>query len=110
MPQRELFLPNYPRAIEHNITLLTEYYTKLQYTQYKHIANTHLSSEQHRDPRFIRPPTMIPLVHIFINECNPENDIIANKDTIQIENEQSHLYDDTGRYLITISTTRLRWL
>ncbi|HYP42844.1 MAG TPA: RNase H family protein, partial [Candidatus Nitrosocosmicus sp.] len=35
---------------------------------------------------------------------------MTNQDTIQINNENTDLYEDTGRYLTTISTTRLKWL
>ena len=37
-------------------------------------------------------------------------DIIANKDTIQVNNEQTYIYEDIGTHLITIPTTRIKWL
>ena len=110
MPQKELFPPNHPTVIEHNIVLLTRYYTKTQHDHYKNIIDTHFSPEQNKDSRFISPPTNIPYTQIFINECNPEKDIITNTDTLQIINEQTHIYENTGNYLITIPTTRLKWL
>ena len=110
MPQKDLFPFNHPTVITHNITLLTNYYTKLQHTHYKIILNTHFTQKQNRDTRFIPPPTAILFTQIFINECNPEKDILANKETIQIHNEQTHIYEDTGKYLITITTTKLKWL
>lgn len=72
MPQRDLFPPNHPTVIEHNITLLTRYYTKTQHDHYKNIINTHFSTEHNRDSRFTPPPINIPHTQIFINECNPE--------------------------------------
>ena len=43
-------------------------------------------------------------------ECNPEKDIITNRDTIQTQNEITHIYDNTDKYLTTISTIKLKWL
>ena len=110
MRQREIFPLNHPIVIEHYITLLTIYYKKLQHEHYKHITNTYFFLEQNKDSRFIPPPTTIPLTHIFIKECNPKKYIVSNKYTTQINNEQAHLYEDTGKHLTTISTTRLKWL
>lgn len=110
MSQRDLFPSNYPIILEHNTILIIEYYTKLQHEYYTHIANSHFLPEQNRDLRFITPPMIISLAHISIQECNPEKAIITNKDTIQIKNEQTHLYENTCGYLITIPTTRQRWL
>ena len=73
MDATNFFFPfNHPTIITHNIKLLTNYYTKLQYTHYKIILNTHFLLEQNRDTRFIPAPTAIPLTKIFINECNPQ--------------------------------------
>jgi len=110
MPQRELFPFNHPTIITHNITLLTQYYTKLQHKYYKNILNTYFTPEQNIDTRFIPPPTSIPLTQIFITECNLEKDILTNKDTIQIHSEQTHIYENTGKHLTTIPTTKLKWL
>ena len=41
--------------------------------------DTHFTLEQNRDTKFILPPTNISFTQIFINECNPEKDILANK-------------------------------
>ena len=50
----------------------------------------------------IHPPTTtIPLCHININECNPENDIAHTQSTIQSQHGVSHIYDNIGRHLIT---------
>ena len=110
MPQRELFPLNQLPVIEHNIKLLKEYYTKHQHRYYKNIVNTHFTPAQTRDTRFIPPPTIIPHTQISIIECNPEKDITTIKNTIQTQNELTHIYEDTGKHLITIPTTRLKWL
>ena len=72
--------------------------------------NSYLIPEQNRNTRFIPPPTAVTFTQIFINECNPEKAILTNKETIQINNEEIHIYEDTGKNLITIPTTRLKWL
>ena len=46
----------------------------------------------------------------MINECNPEKDIKVNACTIQIQNDTAHIYEETGKYLITIPIDRLKWL
>ena len=72
MPQKDLFSFNHPTVIIHNITLLTNYYTKLQHTHYKTILKSHCTQDQNKDTWFILPPTTVPFTQIFINECNPE--------------------------------------
>ena len=63
-----------------------------------------------RDTRYIPPPQTIPLCHIHINECNPEEDIACTQYTIQTQYDTADIYDNTGRHLITIPETRLKWL
>ena len=108
--QREFFPYNQPLVTKHNTTLLQEYYTKHQHSYYKNILETYFTTVQNRDTRFIPSSEIIPHTQISITECNPENDIITSKNTIQTQNEVTHLFEDTGRYLTTISTTRLKWL
>ena len=110
LPQRTLFPLNQPLVIEHNLKLLNEYYTKYQHDYYKNIVNTHFTPAQLRDTRFIPPSTKLPHTQISIIECNPEEDIATTQNTIQTQNELTHLYDDTCKYLITIPTPRLEWL
>ena len=55
-----------------------------------------------RDIRYIPPPQTIPLCQIHINECNPEDDIACTQYTIQTQYDNAHIYDNTGRHLITI--------
>ena len=63
-----------------------------------------------RDTRYIPPPQTIPLCHIRINDCNPEDDITCTQYTIQIQFDTAHIDDNLGRHLITIPKTRLKWL
>ena len=110
MQQRELFPYNYLEVINHNITLLTNYYTQKQHLYYKNIAQAYFTPDQNRDTRFIPPPQKIPLTHISINECNLENDIKVSTNTIQTQKDVAHIYEDTRRHLITITDNRLEWL
>ena len=110
MPQYELFPLNQPLVLEHNIKLLKEYYTRQQHIYYKNIVHTHLTPTQTKDPRIIPPPTILPHTQISVTKCNPEKDIDTNESTIHIQNELTRIYENTGRHLITIPTTRLKWL
>jgi hypothetical protein len=56
------------------------------------------------------PPIILPLVTIFITECNIEKDIIIFVNTIQIQNDLALIYDIIGKHLITIPSIRLNWL
>ena len=57
------------------------------------------------------PPLIIlSLVTISITECNLEKDIIIFVNTIQIQNDLAHIYDNTKKHLITIPSIRLNWL
>jgi len=91
----------------HNTDLLTQYYTGRQHKHFVNIMNANFSTKQQRDTRYVTPTTTIPMAHIFINECNPENDIETYSDTIQTQFDVAHIYEDTGRHLITIPKMRL---
>ena len=110
MAQRELFPPNLPTVMHHNLNLLTTYYTDYQNRHYQNIINTYFTPEQNRDTRYIPSPTIIPCVKTSTTECNPERDINTNKCTIQTQNDKTHIYNDTGKYITTIPTTRIKWL
>ena len=75
MAQRELFPPNLPTVMHHNLNLLTTYYTDYQNRHYQNIINIHFTPERNRDTRYIPPPTIIPCVKTSTTECNPERDI-----------------------------------
>ena len=95
MPQREIFPLNLPHIIEHNTSLLVNYYSKKQHIFYRNIINANFTLEKNRDTRYIPRPLIIPLAHISINECNPEKDIKVNTCTIQIQNDTAHIYEET---------------
>ena len=110
LTQNELFPLNHPSVITHNCKILKEFYTRHQYNYYNNIVQTHFTQTQSKDLRFIPAPIIMPQCHISTIECNPEKDIITTTNTIQTQNELTHIYEDTGRHLITIPTTRLKWL
>ena len=110
IPQREIFPLNLPHVIEHNTSLLVNYYSNKQNTFYKNIIDANFTLEQNRDTRYIPPPLIIPLVHISIDECNPKKDIKVDTCTIQIQNDTTHIYEETWKHLITIPIDRLKWL
>ena len=102
LPQKELFPWNNQNAINHKILLPTQYYTRKQHQHFTNILNINFNQEQMRDIRYIPPPQTIPLCQIHINECNPEDDIACTQYTIQTQYDNAHIYDNTGRHLITI--------
>ena len=107
LPQKNLFPWNNQNTIHHNILLLTQYYTHKQNHHFTNILQMNFNETQLRDNIYIPPPQAIPLCHIHINECNPNNDIVRIQNTIQNQHGASHIYDDDGRHLITIHEQRL---
>ena len=105
-----MFPWNNQNTINHNNLLLTQYYTHKQNQHFTNILQLHFNEEQLRDTIYIPPPLAIPLCHIHINECNPDNDIECTKNTIQSQHGISHIYDNDGCPLITIHEQRLQWL
>jgi hypothetical protein len=110
MQQRKLFPFDQPLTIKHNINLLIEYYTTCQHRYYKHTLDKYFTPLQDKDTRSIPPAETISFTQIIITECNPEKDINTTQNTIQTQNEVTHLYENTGRHLTSISTNRLKWL
>ena len=107
LPQRDLFPWENQNTINHNILLLTQYYTYKQHQHFTNLLNNNFDEAQLRDTRHISPLLIIPLCHININECNPDIDIAHTQPTIQSQHGTSHIYDEDGRYLITIPEQRL---
>ena len=108
--QRDLYPYCETNICNHHTNLLTHYYKERQHNHYSTTINTYFSTEQQKDTKYVTPTTVIPLAHISITECNPENDIETNSNTIQIQFDVAHIYEDNGRHLITIPKTRLIWL
>jgi hypothetical protein len=94
----------------HNYQKLHQYYQTRQTQHYAKIIQTNFNTLQHRDSRYINPPIHLPLVNISITECNPENDIITTRHTIQTIHDSAYLYDQDGRYQHTTTVQRLKWL
>jgi hypothetical protein len=98
-----------PAVRTHNLTLLTHYYTQNQHCTYTNLITTHFLPEQPRDTKYILPPLALPLIHISNEECHPSRDINTTHRTISIIHNQAHIYQDNGKYLLTIPITRLQW-
>jgi hypothetical protein len=60
--------------------------------------------------KYILPPLALPLIHISTEECHPSRDINTTQPTIILTHNQAHIYQDNGKYLLTIPITRLQWL
>ena len=110
LSQRALFPWENQNTINHNILLLTQYYTHKQHQYYTNFLNENFDAPQIRDTRHISPPLITPLCQINITECNPDIDIAHAQPTIQSQHDYSHIYDEDGRHLITVPDQRLQWL
>ena len=93
LPQKDLFPWNNQNTINYHILLLTQYYTHKHNQHFTNILQLNFNEEQMRDSIYIPPPQVIPLCHIHINECNPDNDIARTQNTIQSQHGVSHIYD-----------------
>jgi hypothetical protein len=94
----------------HNLTLLTHYYTRIQHRTYTNLITIHFLPEQPQGTKYIPPPLALPLIHISNEECHPSRDISTTQSTISITHNQAHIYQNNGKYLLTIPITRLQWL
>jgi hypothetical protein len=56
------------------------------------------------------PPLVLPLITISNEECHPNRDISTTQPTITTIHNQANIYQDNGKYLLTIPITRLQWL
>ena len=110
LPQRDLFPWESQNTINHNLLVLTQYYTHKQYQHFTNIIKSNFDETQTKDSRHIPPPQIIPLCQINIHECNPDSDIACTQPTIQSQHGTSHIYDEDGRHIITIPEQRLQWL
>ena len=110
LPQRDLFPWDNQNAVNHNILLLTQYYTRKQHQHFTAILQSNFNQEKIRDTQCTPSLRIIPLCHIHTNKCNPENDISYTQNTIQTQHKVSHIYNNIGRHLITIPEQRLKWL
>ena len=99
-----------PSISLHNSNLILQYYQNSQNKFYKEIIHAHHPEDQQGDTRFVTPLIIIPLLLIHTNECNPENDITTTTPTTNIDGENAHIYEDNGRHLFSIPTSRLQWL
>jgi hypothetical protein len=109
LPQHKLLPWAEQTTPNHNIPPLTQYYKTKQHQHYSTLLFKHFHPAQPKDTRYITPPHSLPLVHLSIQECNPDKDITTHIPTITIQQDQAHIYDNTGTHITTISITRLNW-
>jgi hypothetical protein len=110
LPQHKLIPWTIQTTPNHNIPLLTQYYKTKQHQYYSTILLKHFHSAQSKDTRFITPALSLPLIHLSIQEYNPDRDILTHTPTIAIQHDQAHIYDNIGLHLLTIPIIRLHWL
>lgn len=96
--------------LDHNLLLIAQYHTKALKHKTTQAYATYLNHTQTKDNKFIHPPLKITNLTIFTLECNPNKDILTNNPTIQVLVLESHIYDQGGNYMATITTEKLHWL
>lgn len=63
-----------------------------------------------KDNKSIHPLLNFTNLKISMQESNPDKDILVNKPTIQIQASLTHVYNQSGNHVATITTDRLQWL
>lgn len=110
IPEKKLFPYSTTQPPNQLIPLLLQYYTHRQNQHYSKLLTQSFFQTQPKDTRYIHQHPNLTHVHISTTECNPDKDIIAHRPLIQTINSEPHLYDNTGKFIITIPTERLQWL
>jgi CRISPR/Cas system Type II protein with McrA/HNH and RuvC-like nuclease domain len=110
MTTEKVFPHNKPNITEHNLILLKQFYLRQQHKHYQGIIERNFHQKQSNDTRYIQEPLQLPLVQIYLKECNPDTDINTIKPTIQIIQDKALIFTNKGNHLITISKLRLEWL
>jgi hypothetical protein len=75
----------YKTTPNHNIPPLTQYYKTKQHQYYSTLLLKHFHPTQPKDTKFITPALSLPLIHLSIQECNPDKDILTHTPTIAIQ-------------------------
>jgi hypothetical protein len=110
MTNEKIFPHNKPNIANHNLILLKQFYIAQQHDHYSNIIEINFSQIQSKNTRYAHKPLDLPLIQINLHECNPDKDIKTTLPTIQIIQNEAHIFTDIGNLLITISKTRLEWL
>jgi hypothetical protein len=110
MNNDKVFPHNNPNIASHNLILLKRFYIAQQHKHYSNKIEINFSQIQSKDTRYVHEPLNLPLIQINLHECNPDKDIKTTQPTIQIIQEEAHIFTDIGNLLITIPKTRLEWL
>ena len=100
----------WPHSLWPQPLLITQFaqHTKQQAIKTK-LLETY-NTPQHEDRRYIHPRLFIPHLTLPIQECIPDNDIIAHKPTIQIHPPLAQIHGHKGDHETTITLKRHQWL
>ena len=108
--------PHHPNNIllDHNLLLITQYHMRTLKHKTTQTFDKYLNHIQTKDNKFIHPPLKITNLKISTQDRNVDKDILNNKPTIQTPNSETnsetHIYNQNGNYMATITTKRLHWL
>jgi hypothetical protein len=106
----KVFPHNKPNIAHYNLILLKQFYLTQQHKHYSNIIEKINFQLQSKDTRYVHEALNLPLIQINLHECNPDKDIKTTQPTIQIIQDEAHIFTDIGNLLITIPKTRLEWL
>jgi hypothetical protein len=110
MNSDKVFPHNNPNIANHNLILLKQFYIAQQHKHYSNKIEINFSQIQTKDTRYVHEPLNLRLIKINLHECNPDKDIKTTQPTIQIIQEEAHIFTNIGNLLITIPQKRLKWL
>ena len=110
MSTNKVFPHNKPVITKHNLRLLKQFYLTQQHKHYHDTIEKNFHQKQSKDIRYIDEPLQLPLVQMYIKECNPDSSINIAKPTIQIQHDKALIFTNKGNHLITILKNRLEWL
>ena len=103
MNNNKVFPHNKPNIANHNLILLKQFYIAQQRKHYSNIIEINFSQIQSKDTRYVHGPLNLPLIQINLHECNLGKDIKTSQPTIQIIQDEAHIFTDFGNLLITTS-------
>ena len=90
--------------LEHNLLLISQYHKKNMEHNTTQTYASYFNYTQPKDNKFIHPPLKITNLTLTTQESNPDKDINFNQPTIQIQANEAHIYDQQGKYIITLNT------
>jgi hypothetical protein len=96
--------------INHNLTLLIEFYHHIHTNQIPQVYKDCLSHTQFKDIICIWQPPKISNLTLNTHECNPDEDINRNKPQSKSMAWKPNLFYHNGNYVATFTAEIIQWL